>query len=236
MLLKQIFKKFLAKKLGVPEIAFALERLLKIGFYPKQIFDVGAYKGDFALECLRVWPNSKIACFEPQESCVKHLNQLRSLYSSIRVFPGLVGSESREMVVFHEAATASSILEEHILQKFPVKYYSMKTLNEIISNEFQGCSPEFLKLDVQGYELEILKGMEKNLANIHVILMEINLIDIHKDVPLLSDVVMWLKERGWLAYDICSLIRRPLDHALWQADFIFVPVASPFRIDKRWKA
>jgi hypothetical protein len=47
-------------------------------------------------------------------------------------------------------------------------------------------------------------------------------------------ITTWLNERDWVAYDICGLTRRPLDGALWQADFMFVPCNSPLRNDKRW--
>jgi hypothetical protein len=91
-----------------------------------------------------------------------------------------------------------------------------------------------LKLDVQGYELEVLKGSEKSLQGIQVILAEVNLIDIHQNVALLAEIVQWLNLRDWVAYDICELHRRPLDQALWQADFIFVQRSSFLRTDKRW--
>lgn len=64
--------------------------------------------------------------------------------------------------------------------------------------------------------------------------MEVNLIDIHEDVPLLAEVTGWLKERGFVAYDICGLTRRPLDDALWQADIIFVPEDAEPRQNKRY--
>lgn len=41
----------LARRLGVPEIQSALERMRDNGFQPAQIFDVGAYRGDFARMC-----------------------------------------------------------------------------------------------------------------------------------------------------------------------------------------
>ncbi len=112
----------------------------------------------------------------------------------------------------------------------------MRTIDQIVSEHFGDQGPEFLKLDVQGYELEVLKGAEKTLPQIQVILAEINLLDIHQNVPLLADVVAWLNDRDWVTYDICGFIRRPLDQALWQIDMIFVPKRSPLRIDKRWIA
>ncbi|HAA29471.1 MAG TPA: hypothetical protein DCE56_19480 [Cyanobacteria bacterium UBA8553] len=236
MLLRANIRKYLARKLKVPEIPFALERLYAVGFQPTQIFDVGAYQGEFAQYCLSVWPKAKVACFEAQEDKVTQIEQLAAQNSGISVFPGLLGAEANEQVPLHLVETASSVLTEQIPQNFPVKFYRMRTIDQIVQEHFSDRSPDFLKLDVQGYELEVLKGAEKSLPKMQAILAEVNLLDIHQNVPLLAEVVAWLNERDWVAYDICALTRRPLDQALWQADFIFVPRTSPLRADKRWKA
>jgi hypothetical protein len=51
-------------------------------------------------------------------------------------------------------------------------------------------------------------------------------------VPLLHALVGWLGERGFVAYDICGMIRRPLGKAPWQAEMIFVRKDDPLRRDK----
>jgi hypothetical protein len=112
----------------------------------------------------------------------------------------------------------------------------MRTVDQIVQEHFNSHSPDFLKLDVQGYELEVLKGAEKSLPQMQVILAEVNLLDIHQNVPLFAEMIAWLNERDWIAYDICGLTRRPLDQALWQADLLFVPRHSSLRADKRWAA
>ena len=234
MFLKQKIKQYLIKKLGVPEIPSSLERLANLGFNPSQIFDVGAYRGDFADLCIKNFPTAKIACFDVLEHRVEQLNLLALKNASVRVFPTLLGSEIRDSVEFNQAETASSVLVEQVPQNFPVKSYPMTTIDEIVLNHFDGKSPEFLKLDVQGYELEVLKGAEKSIKGVQVILAEISLLDIHQNVALLAEMVKWLSDRDWIAYDICGLTRRPLDQALWQADFIFVPCNSKLREDKRW--
>ncbi len=236
MIVKSQIRKYLSRKLELPEISLALERLATLEFQPKLIFDVGAYKGDFAKYCFDIWQGTKVCCFEALEEKVIQLNSLADNNSSLQVFPILVGAENKDEVGLHEAETASSVLTEHLTQDFPVKYYPMKTIDSIVEEFFADSPPDFLKIDVQGYELEVLKGAEKSLPQIQVILAEINLLDIHHNVPLLSDVITWLNNRGWVAYDICGLTRRPLDRALWQADIIFVPLNSPLRSDKRWKS
>lgn len=236
MFLRSHIRKYFARKLKVPEIPFALERLCAVDFQPIQIFDVGAYQGEFTQCCLNVWPKAKVACFEALDQKVIQLKHLASQNPAISVFPGLIGAEAREQVPLHLGETASSVLVEQIPQNFPVKFYPMRTIDQIVQEHFDDCPPDFLKLDIQGYELEVLKGAEKSLPKIQVILTEVSLLDIHQNVPLLAEMMAWLNDREWVAYDICGLTRRPLDHALWQADFIFVPRHSPLRADKRWKA
>jgi FkbM family methyltransferase len=184
--------------------------------------------------CRAIWPTAKIACFEPLEHRVSELKELAKHNSGIEVFPCLLGATPAESVPLHVSETASSVLTEHVETNFPVRNYSMRTVDEIVMTHFDGEPPEFMKIDVQGYELEVLKGSEKSLAGIRGILAEINLLDIHQGVPLLAEVIAWLYERDWLAYDICGLTRRPLDRALWQADFVFLPKSSILRADKRW--
>jgi FkbM family methyltransferase len=234
MSLRDTIRTYLARKLRVPEIPFALENLRAAGFQPTHIFDVGAYQGDFARSCLHTWSDAKISCFEALEPKVAQLKQLAAQHPTITVFPGLVGAEAHEQVPLNLSETASSVLVEQVPQQFPVKFYPMRTIDQIVREHFGDRSPDLLKIDVQGYELEVLKGAEKSLPNMQAILAEVNLLDIHQNVPLIADVITWLNARDWVAYDICGLTRRPLDKALWQADVIFVPRQSPLRTDKRW--
>ena len=224
----------LVRRLGVPEIPPALERLRANKFVPKYIFDVGAYSGEFAKLCRKIWPLAKLTCFEVLPHRVAELRRWCDQDGNAIIIESLMGAKSNRAVPFHEMETASSVLEEHTPQAAPVRFYPMQTIDEIV--ELKGIeAPNFLKLDVQGYELEVLKGALKTLPQVSAVLAEVNLIDIHRGAPLLDELVLFMRDIGFVAYDICGLARRPLDKALWQADFIFVPQDSPLRSDKRWQ-
>ncbi|MCM1981752.1 FkbM family methyltransferase [Lyngbya confervoides] len=234
MQLRSQIRNYLVQKLDVPEIPGSLKRLAAQGFQPQLIFDVGAYRGDFAQTCLEIWPQSEVACFEALSTRVQDLQALAREKPSIRVFAGLVGAHYQEKVQLHEAETASSVLVEQQPQGFPVSHHTMRPLDQIVQENYGDRPPELLKIDVQGYELEVLKGAEQTLPSLQAILAEVNLIDIHQGVSLFAETVHWLHERGWGTFDICELHRRPLDQALWQVDVLFVPYCSPLRADKRW--
>lgn len=236
MSIRSKVRNFLARKLGVPEIPTALERLLKNGFQANTVFDVGAYQGDFARTCLHLWPRARVFCFEALSHKLQELKLLAERHHNVVVVPGLVGANARDNIPLHEVETASSVLSEHVAQDFPVSYHAMRTLDELALLHNNNAAPDLLKIDVQGYELEVLKGAEQILPGIQVILAEINLLDIHQNAALLADTIAWLHQRDWMAYDICGLTRRPLDGALWQSDMIFVPRDSTLRRDKRWQA
>jgi FkbM family methyltransferase len=232
--LRRAVRDRLARRLGVPEIPPALERLQANSFSPEHIFDVGAYSGEFAKLCRGLWPSAKLTCFEVLPHRVGELRRWCAQDGNAVVIDSLLGAETRTAVPFHEMETASSVFEEHFIQAAPVRAYRMQTIDEIVkSREFE--APSFLKLDVQGYELEVLKGAQNTLSQVSAVLAEVNLIDIHKGAPLLDELVLFLCDRGFVTYDICGLARRPLDKALWQADFIFVPRNSVLRTDKRWQ-
>ena len=232
--LRSWLRNYLNRRLDVPSIPIALDRLAAAGFTPDRIFDVGAHNGDFTEMCLSRWPAAEMACFEVLEPQLRLLRQKFGKHQSIRIFPALLGAQSRSQVAFNINDTASSVLTDSSQQAYPVHAYPMMTIDEVVEKHYEGGGPDFLKIDVQGYELEVLKGAERSLSALRVILVETNLLDIYKDVPLLPEVMEWMNARGWTPYDVCGITRRPLDRALWQADFVFVPSTSKFRADKRW--
>jgi FkbM family methyltransferase len=218
---------------GSTQIPSALQRLRINNFSPTHIFDVGAYTGEFAKTCRSIWPNAKLTCFEVLPHRVKELRAWSAMDGRTDVIECLLGEHVRSNVRFHEKETASSVLDDHIPHSGPVECYPMRTIDELIATS-NIRPPEFLKLDVQGYEYEVLMGGKNTLRDIEVILAEANLLDLYKGAHLLDDLIALLREHGFVAYDICEFHRRPLDAALWQADFIFVPEASQLRKDKRW--
>ena len=180
--LRRLLRDYVAHRLRLPEIPVALQSLARQGFEPGLIFGVGAYRGDFARQCKKVWPKARIACFEPQNSILPELHQYALQNSQIDVYEDLLGAEGNSKVVLNEAETASSILLEKAGPKHPKATYQMRTIKSVIESETHQA-PDLLKLDVQGYELEVLKGASTCLDEVSVIPAELNLIDIHENVP-----------------------------------------------------
>jgi FkbM family methyltransferase len=232
-LLKKLIKSHFINNLSIPDIQHSLQRLKINQFNPVTIFDVGAFQGDFALLTQRIWPQSKVYCFEPLSKKVAFINQLSKNNPNIKVFEGLVGNKNIDNLEFNENETASSVLEEHISKDFNKSVKKMRTIDTCIT-EFDLSYPDFLKIDTQGFEYEVLEGAIQTLPHIQIILAELNFIDIHKNVKLAADVIQWLDNNNFVAFDITEIHRRPSDNAIWQTDFLFVKRDSVFRANKRW--
>lgn len=231
--IKKMLRNNLISKYQIPSIESSLFLLKENGFNPRTIFDIGAYKGEFALLSKLVWKDCEIVCFEPLSQQVKLLKGIAESIPKMKVIEGVVGEE-KKIIEFNEAETASSCLNEQIEQGFLKTEKSMNTLVNYIS-DYNLNKPDLLKIDTQGYEYQVLIGAEDILGSVDVILAELNFIDIHKNVYLAADVINFLDKKDFVLYDIAEIHRRPFDNAIWQTDFIFIKKDSFLRKEKTWK-
>jgi len=228
------FKDFVKRKAGVPDIFTSMERLKQLDFKPLQVVDVGAYEGEWTKKCAQIFPESRILMVEAMPSKKEKLERLIAGNKNIDVAIEVLGARSGDEVFFSEIETASSVLEEVSASHSRIQRTTTALQDVLKKRDIKKV--DFLKLDVQGYELEVLKGYTNFIANTDVILSEVSLLDIHKNVPLLKDVIDFMYRYGFVVYDICSVAtRRPLDQALWQTDLMFVKEDSKFRKDKNYQ-
>lgn len=228
----------LRRRLGFPLQELALERLRGAGFDPGTILDVGASYGLFADEAWRLWPDATIHCFEPEPDYVTQLARRAASDPRLKVCGALVGATASVEQRYFHLPGGSTILEENTDRPEaptttcgPPRTATMVTLDAYCAEH--GLRPEFLKIDVQGYELEVLKGAQDMLESVEVILTEVNHTELYKGVPLAAELIGWIAARGYALHDICNFMRRPRDGALWQSDMVFVRHTSPLRALKR---
>ncbi len=94
--------------------------------------------------------------------------------------------------------------------------------------------PELWKLDVQGNELEVLRGADKLVSSAEMIILEISVLRIG-DVPIFREVDRYMEAVGFRLYDVIPQYYRPLDGALWQIDGFYVQKDSPLIASRAWE-
>ena len=168
-----------------------VELIISKGVTVKNIYDIGAHKGEWTLAISRYLNNdTKITMFEPSVSHQGVLNEISNRYG-YRFIPIALG-KSNGFFNFHTSGgTGDSFYEEvesENKQGISPKLIEVETLDNVIQR-FSLQPPDLLKLDCQGSELDILKGGKKTLNKVSGIILEASILECNIGAPLMGDLV-----------------------------------------------
>jgi FkbM family methyltransferase len=217
---------------GVLSMWGSLENLKANEFSPRVVIDVGAWIGAWTEHVHAIFPDAQYLMVEANPGKRAGLEAVAErLGPSVRLCMALLGRESREEVTFFAMEAGSSVLAENTGFDRQQLALPMTTLDEVSGGAtLEG--PVLLKLDVQGYELEVLRGGAQTLARSDVVLLEVSLLEYNQGAPLMSEVVAFMNASGFVPYDVCGQLRRETDAALCQIDIMFVRRESALRAKK----
>ncbi|WP_316824785.1 FkbM family methyltransferase [Pedobacter miscanthi] len=218
--------------LGVPSQRKSLQSLKKLGFSPNYVLEIGAYEGNWAIEFNQIFPDSKIMMIEGQLQKQEILLQRKKQLPNSEVKIALLGAENKS-VEFNIYETASSVFKEDNETGASIQEIELQLLDDILSPT-AFYKPDFIKIDTQGFELEILKQAAKTLQFTKAVLLEVSFLNIYKGAPLAAEIIAFMEKNNFVIYDICSLMRRPYDKALFQSDFLFLQKDFYLRTSTRW--
>ena len=174
------------------------------------VLHVGAHHGQ-EIEDYKRHGIQKIVMVEPQPVCQEVLDRKYGDDENITLFKCAVGSKetSGTTVTMHtETANqgqSSSLLEPVMhLQQYPHIVFDgtievpMSTVDEIMEGSADSDRYNFINMDVQGYELEVLKGSINHLHNVEYIMTEVNRAEVYKGCPMVSELDDFLSEYGFV--------------------------------------
>jgi FkbM family methyltransferase len=208
-----------------PSVEAALLALRDRGFCPRLAVDVGAYQGEWTTLFKAVFPDSAVVMVEPQEAKRGLLEAVCGRFgSAVELRTDLLGAVSGQAVKFVEMETGSSVYEEQSPYPRRVVEKTTRALDDVLG--VRAGAVDFLKLDVQGYELEVLRGAGRTLRAAQAVLTEASLVPTNRGTPLFAEVVRFLDDAGFRLADVCGLSWRK-DGVLWQTDLLFVRADGP---------
>lgn len=129
------------------------------------VFDVGANIGQRTQIFSQL--ASSVVAIEPQPNCIRHLKSRFRFNKKVKIEPVAVGATSGEATMWQSDSPGISSMSAKFIDTMGQSVFSdqrwdveitvpVKTIDDLI--DIHG-KPHFLKIDVEGYELDVLKGL-----------------------------------------------------------------------------
>jgi FkbM family methyltransferase len=164
--------------------------------------------------------------FEPDIRSSRTL-QKNSYFSNYVIYPvGLWSSSGKISFNLTKDPQLSSFFTPNyqILNRFPNSdRFLILDTTEIECHKLDDieCEKDFIKIDVQGGELEILKGAEQSLDCIIGCEVEVEFLPLYTGQPLFGDVSKWLAEQNFVLMDFINLRRWERDNLTGLGQLVF---------------
>lgn len=170
-------------------------------------------------ELLDYFPSTKIIGFEIEKEVCEKMNS--QSYEGVEYYPYALGkaNEKRKLYITNHPMCSSLYKPNEKLIKlynnFEVAYLKEETEIDTISLDYfvdkhNVGNIDFIKIDVQGAELDIFKGASKTLKNVLKIVCEVEFISHYENQPLFGDVCSYLNEYNLMFNKFLGLSGRAL--------------------------
>ncbi len=197
------------------------------------VLDIGANEGQYAMELLKKGYKKEIISFEPLSPAYQKLWLLSRKFPNWKVYKKCaIGEKNGEIKInVSYNSLSSSILPilESSTGREPltgykgiekVKMYKLESVWEEVVGK-NNKKNIFLKMDVQGYEENVLKGALKILQNIRGIQLECSLVKLYEGEKLFEEMIEIIEGHGFKMYDIHPAFRDSQTGRLLQVDCTF---------------
>jgi len=168
------------------------------GVEPDIVLDVGANRGQFAAAALHRWPGCRVVSFEPVEAVAAQLRAVRS-GGRLTVHQVALGRRSGVLPIHvHRYSPSTSALAAlDATDEASIVEVRLCTLDEVLADVDLAGRRVLLKLDVQGFEVEVLAGATEVLGAVDRIVVEQAFVPAYDGQPLFEEVHVVLQGLGF---------------------------------------
>lgn len=188
------------------------------------VFDVGAARGQFATFARHAWPDAALVCFEPLAEHAQRIHEV--VGGPLEVHAVAVGAAPATLTLNVSGRDDSSSLLP--IGRQAVEFPGTSAAGErqvpvvALADHLDATTarPALLKIDVQGYELAVLRGAGDGLDHVDEILCECSYVELYTGQALAGEIVAFLDARGFALVHV-SGTNVARDGRQLQADFTF---------------
>ena len=216
--MKRIVRK-LARKIGYDIIKFEKDKMGIHPFYDMakfikidnpMLFDVGANVGQTIKDFNEVFKNGTIHAFEPTPSTIDILKNNTSSIKNVHIWNHGMGAQSGELLINEYAhSNTNSFLDIHHAKSKKKTLVKVKTVDQFcMENKIDKI--DVLKIDTEGFELEVFKGSSNLFSNnkIGMLFFEVGFRDSHNNMPTFTELFNYALNQDFELISIYPIIHR----------------------------
>lgn len=193
------------------------------------VYDVGANKGQFGKNLYRAGYHEQLISFEPTSEAYSCLEAEARQHKKWQVAPrSAVGSKAGEAKINISSNSHSSSLlsiTAKALEGAPRAHYVNTENVPVVTLDETNYAPmeanAFLKIDTQGFELEVLKGATELLKKIHGVQLEMSLTPMYEGAPSFQELHDYINGFGFELWGLDPVFSDPKTRRLYQVDATF---------------
>lgn len=196
----------------------------------RTIIDVGANTGQFARLVHRICPEAKVFSFEPLPGCRAELDASLAGIPGSKSFPIALGDRQGTVELQQSAfSPCSSLLcgTDHLGDDYPDAAIT-NAINVPLERLDDALAAESLerailvKLDVQGYEIPVIRGALQTLGRAALVVVEVCFFrKLYEGQPLFDDIYRTLRDLGFAYMGSPEQYPQKRDGRIVEADAVF---------------
>jgi FkbM family methyltransferase len=198
--------------------------LIKMGFNPKHIVDIGANHGTWTRETLNYFPDAYYSLLEPQHWLKDSFQDILDVNSKVQFYPvgagEKVGSFQFTIVDRDDSCSFRYSQEEAKLADFEQIVIPVVTLNGLFADSNLPL-PDIIKIDAEGLDLEVLKGATDFFGKTEIFMVEAGVVNQLFDNSFLK-IINFMDEKGYHLFELTDLNRPFQPQVLWLVELVFV--------------
>ena len=211
-----------------PNIALRSKWLQTMKF--DTIIDIGANVGQAAINLCSLFENTTVHSFEPIPSCFEQLKKVAKVYPNLKVYNFGLGNETVSLPFHQNSYTPSSsllVMKPDHIKSYPKSAITnditiqVKRLDDIASELKIGKSV-LVKIDVQGFESQVIEGGIRTISQASVVIVETSIESMYEGDSSFETIFIMMRDLGFAYHGSFEQLIDSNTNRVLQQDAIFI--------------